>query len=267
MPFEVTKISEHGTSHPVIARLHLQTFRLLNSYREPLREPVKQVYFHAAFRLIHCYDTHAELLRRQNDAEAEIHPSTDPRITYRPNLVGLNQMVERFLYEAKNFLRDISDIFEPFDGPKFNEAAAFGKKASEWAAATYGDDERVTNHLHRNWPWIDHLIKMRNAIEHPAGYSGTLYIENYAVVGSTLHKPTWHLNDFPPAEISQEMGKFCECLLIFAEELLALLIEKHLPEICQIVEIPGAERNPAMPMRLKIDMKPQIYATHFGKTA
>ncbi len=55
------------------------------------------------------------------------------------------------------------------------------------------------------------------------------------------------------------MANLCEGLLIYAEELLALLVEKHLPEIVQIVEIPELERNPQIPKRLKLGMKSSFY--------
>jgi hypothetical protein len=260
LPFEVVKISDHGTSHPVIARLHLQTFNLLNACPEALRESAKGIYFDAAFRLLRCFDAHADLQQKQNNAESEILPSSNPQVIYRPNLIDLNRLVETFLYEAKNFLRDISTVFEAFRGPKFNEAAALGKKASRWAAAKFGDDDRLTNHLQKHWPWIDHLIKMRNAVEHPGGYSGTLYIDNYRIVDNAPRKPTWHLNDYPPSEIDTEMGEFCQGLLIFSEELLALFIEKHLPSLFQIVEIPESEKNATMPTRLKVDINPDVWA-------
>jgi hypothetical protein len=255
LPFEIAKISDHGTNHPVIARLHLQTFNLLDASPEALREPVKGIYFPAAFRLLNCFNTHAELLEKQNNVESESHSPSSPQVIYRPNLVNLDRIAETFLYEAKNFLRDISPIFEPFGGPKWHEAIALGDRATKWAAVAFGDDGRLTNHLRRNWPWLDHLIKMRNAIEHPGGKSGTLYVHNYRIVENVLQKPAWHLNDFPAVEMAEEMGQFCHCLLIFSEELLALLIEKHLRPIFQIVEIPEAERNPMMPTRLKVDMK------------
>lgn len=100
---------------------------------------------------------------------------------------------------------------------------------------------------------------MRNAVEHPGGRSGRLYIENFKPVGNTVHRPTWHLNGNPPLEVIADVGNLCEALLIYAEELLAVFIEKHLPEIVQIVEIPELERNRQIPTRLKLDMKPAFY--------
>src|SRR5262249_11090292 len=146
------------------------------------------VYFHAAFRLLNCFETHTDLVKKQGDAEAEIRPQASQQVIYRPNLVGLNKLTEQFLYEGKNFIRDISGIFMPFDGPMLHEAMTLGDKASKWAEATFGHDDRLTNHLRKNWPWLHHLIKMRNATEHPGGYSGTLHVHNYRIIDNAVHR-------------------------------------------------------------------------------
>lgn len=225
------------------------------------RERVSKIYFEAAFRLLTCFDVHEELRRKQDQLEREFSPSNNPQVRHIPHLIGLSQQAERFLYEAKNFLRDISKVLDPFGGPSFDEAKSLGKQAIEWAKDTFGDQDRLTVHLRQNWEWAGHLIQMRNAVEHPGGWSGTLYIENFKLAGTKLVRPTWHLSDYAPAEVLQETGAFSECLLKFTEELLALLVEKHLPVIMQIVEIPATERNPTMPMRLKIDMNPEAWAS------
>jgi hypothetical protein len=115
VPFVISKISDHGTNHPVVARLHLQTFDLLeaSTLSPELQDEVKRIYFEAGRRLLRCFDTWDELKRKQNELEAEARPSGNPQITHIPHLVGLAPTAEMFLYEAKNFLRDISMVFGP----------------------------------------------------------------------------------------------------------------------------------------------------------
>jgi hypothetical protein len=78
-------------------------------------------------------------------------------------------------------------------------------------------------------------------------------------VGNTVQRPTWHLNEDPPLEVITDVANLCEGLLIYAEELLPLFVEKHLPEIVQIVEIPKLERNHQIPKRLKVSMTQKFY--------
>jgi hypothetical protein len=190
--------------------------------------------------------------------------------THIPHLVDLAPTAEMFLYEAKNFLRDISMMFGPLGAIKFtkeSKASHLGKEAVRWAECNFGNSDRLTKFLRGHHSWIDHVIRMRNAVEHPGGNAGRLYIENFKPVGNTVQRPTWHLNWEPPLEVITDVGNMCEGLLIYAENLLALFIEKHLPEIVQIVEIPELERNRQIPKRLKLDMKPAFYekfleATH-----
>jgi len=96
-------------------------------------------------------------------------------------------------------------------------------------------------------------------VEHPGGRSGRLYVENFKHVGNTVQRPTWRLNGDPPLEVITDMGNLCEGLLLYAEDLLALLVEKHLPEIVLIVAIPELERNCQIPKRLNLHMKPACY--------
>src|SRR5207244_2524682 len=101
--FVFSKISNHGTNHPVIARLHLQTFDLLQAttLSPQTQEQVGHIYFEAGRRLLRCFEITNELSEKQIELEAETQPA---RIV--PYLIDLDRLVETFLYEAKNFLRD-----------------------------------------------------------------------------------------------------------------------------------------------------------------
>jgi hypothetical protein len=232
-----------------------------------LQDEAKSIYIEAGHRLLRCFDTRDELKRKQNEQEAEARASGNLQITHIPHLVDLDRIAEMFLYEAKNFLRNISGVFGPLGAIKFIEASALGKKAVRWAECNFGNSDRLTNFLRGHQSWINHVIRMRNAVEHPGGRSGRLYIENFKPLGNTVQRPTWHLNEDPPLEVITDVGNLCEGLLIYAEELLALFIEKHLPEIVQIVEIPELERNRQIPTRLKLDMKPAFHERFLEATS
>jgi hypothetical protein len=268
--FVISKISERGTNHPVVARLHLQTGDLLQAsrYSPEVKDEAKRIYFEAGWRLLRCFDTWDELKRKQNELVAEAGPFDNPEITHIPHLVGLDRIAEMFLYEAKNFLRDISRVFEPLGAKKFTEAKALGEKAVGWAKRNFGDSDRLTNFLRESQSLVSRVIRMRNAVEHPGGTrAACLYIENFKLVGNAVQRPTWYLNGDAPLEVITDVGNLCEGMLIYAEELLALFIEKHLPDIIQIVEIPELEQIHQIPKRLKVDMAPAFYEKFLESTS
>src|SRR5215469_8345823 len=132
MVFTISKISNHGTTHPVVARLHLQTFDLVNgtTLSNSDREAISKIYFEAGRRLLHCWD-----IRDQISAEIVEQapaPQSDPRLMRLPHVIDLDQKLETFLYEAKNFLRGVVQLFELFFGTRLANASdliGYGKKS------------------------------------------------------------------------------------------------------------------------------------------
>jgi len=78
--------------------------------------------------------------------------------------------------------------------------------------------------------WIRPLVRMRNAVEHPGGRSGTLHVENFTaeVVASTIMvlEPVWYLNNDEKSPIVRDMGVFTDNLLTLCEQTLILCLEK-----------------------------------------
>jgi hypothetical protein len=258
MPFIFSKILDHGTSHPVVARLQLQVGELLKSTTldEATREAVFAASFQASMRLIRCFDIRATLAAEYERLEAERKPRERNMPVTIPHVVGLQHEAESFLYEFKNFLRDFAAVVNAAYGTKFEEAARFcdfrgvaGSDIRQWAARLFGEDDALPRFLSLNEAWIVELIQMRNAVEHPGGRAGNLRVINYEVTAvAGLERPRWVRNENPATPILDDMTLVCEQALSFADELTAMIISKHLPEgFCQIYAIPEGERNPACP--------------------
>lgn len=265
MPFTLTQISNHGSQHPVVARLQLQTADILQhailSSNED-RDRAKTIYFNGAWRLLRCFDRRDEL--SQKIAEANPPQQTDDsQVVRAPHVINLEGIVEPFLYEAKNFLRDIAGVFEPLAGKCFDQASDLCTDhhdgAIEWSNRAFGNCDRLTTILRGNQPTIRAVVGMRNAIEHPDGRSGRLDIFNFEIVDQRLQPPQWRLNDGPLSPIVDDMRVACDALLTFAEEVLAALAEKKFHPMFQVVEIPVEQRNPMAPMRLKVDGTAEFY--------
>src|SRR3954453_1108994 len=109
MPFEIRKTSNYGTRHPVYARLKVQTSELLHwaDLSKDARQEVMEIYFGLADRLFRCMEIVERLTTALKAAIMEFGPAPDSRVINVPHISGLKSEVENFLYEAKNYLRDL----------------------------------------------------------------------------------------------------------------------------------------------------------------
>jgi hypothetical protein len=266
MPFVFKKILDKGASHPVVARLQMQTHELLQStcLKKDAREAIMQAAFDTSLRLIRCFDIADKLRTECASAEAGHEPGNNPQARNIPHIVGLEQDAETFLYEAKNFLRDATAIVNAAFGTKFGKASQFtklGKKAriSDWAEKTFGKTNRLTEFFHWHEGWTGDVVKMRNAVEHPGEKSGTFIIRNYELMpNGTICRPVWHFEGQPTNRLLEEMEGLCDYMLVFAEELIALITERNLASpILQLYELPMEKRNLEIPKRFVISLTPE----------
>lgn len=266
MPFTFKKILDKGASHPVVARLQMQAHELLQntSLSKDQREAILQASFDASLRLIRCFDIADKVRTECTKAEAEHDPGNNPQARNIPHIIGLEQDAETFLYEAKNFLRDATGIVNAAFGTKFKKASQFtklGKKAriTEWAERTLGKQDRLTEFLRFHEGWIAEVVKMRNAIEHPGEQSGTLHIVNYEPMpDGTIGRPVWHLDGEPTNRLLEEMEGLRDHMLVFAEELIALIVERNLASpVLALYELPEDKRNAEIPKRFVVSLTPE----------
>jgi hypothetical protein len=122
-----TKISNHGTTHPVVARLAAQTHELLQwaDLSKEKKNELYAIYDGAKDRLLKCHEAYERLRRAlAENMEAEIF-GADGALKRRPHLIGLQGEVETILYQAKNYLRDLLEVLGIFFGTDFDEASFF----------------------------------------------------------------------------------------------------------------------------------------------
>jgi hypothetical protein len=91
MAFEIKKISNYGTQHPVVARLKVQTHELVQwaDLSDEEKGQVKILYFGLADRLLKCYEVYNRLTIALKTAMEEVHQSVDHRTAGIPHLIGL----------------------------------------------------------------------------------------------------------------------------------------------------------------------------------
>ena len=106
--------------------------------------------------------------------------------------------------------------------------------------------------------WAGELIYKRNAVEHPGGRAGTLYVENIALSpDGRFILPRWHRDENEPFGLFPDLETYLDNMLTLAEDLLVSCIHHNMRhEIIQFVEIPIVERNPECPVRLTVQIAP-----------
>jgi len=267
MAFRVMKVGNHGANHPVVARLQMQTAELLGftDFGKETQERLFRTYYDTSKRLLKCYDLQEKLL---NGAKATIDEVLARPLPHHdvPYLIGLEQDVESFLYEAKNYFRDLTGAFRVAYGTPYKDASDFwgrdGKPSNleKWAIEKFGTEHNLPQFLAGNAVWIAELVKRRNAVEHPREKSGTLFIQNFEVSKEGLViNPVWFRNAQQPTDILSDLKWFSEMMLVFAEEILAFVVQDHVAvPIVEIHEIPEEMRHPETPMRFKMQLKPEF---------
>ncbi|MBV9984927.1 hypothetical protein [Bradyrhizobium sp.] len=129
LPFVVAQKLDQGVTNPIVARLTLQNFELLQNcaIQKETAEKIQAVYLSdltpKLLRLSQIY----EKLRADVEAKAASYkpPGKGATSVVLPQVMQLEEECRNYLYEAKNFLRDLLKIFNLLFGTSFEEA-------SEW---------------------------------------------------------------------------------------------------------------------------------------
>ena len=130
--FNISKILDHGTNHPVVARLMIQTHEIIQFSGLPKekKEKVGEISIkNIGPRLLRCFDIKEGMMvaaRKVISETEEANKSEDRgRVVQKPHLIQLNEKIETFLYESKNFLRDFTGIINIFCETDFRDASGF----------------------------------------------------------------------------------------------------------------------------------------------
>ena len=107
---------------------------------------------------------------------------------------------------------------------------------------------------------------MRNAVEHPDGYSGKLVIVNFALGGARrIVEPTWHREKdgktaVEPSSIRADIETYIHNLLTLAEDVFVSWASDHLqvPDTMRVAFIPEDKRNPVCPIKWTVTVSQHL---------
>jgi hypothetical protein len=181
--------------------------------------------------------------------------------------------VSQFLYEAKNFVRDLLKVFNLLYGTTFVEASEYlwpkkgkGKRSlMGFAELTFGAADPKTRVIRDFSPVVERVVAYRNAVEHEGGWSGTLRIMNFRFQpGGRILEPGWLIEKngktTPERSIGADLCGIVESVLILAEDIFVSWAAEHLrmPQFSQIYFVPEAERDARQPLKYVVNAKEEL---------
>jgi hypothetical protein len=269
MALRIQQLSDHGIENPIVARLSVQTKELLNFYNlsgEQKEEIFGLMFLNIQPRLLACFRIMEQLRQEVREQQKRIDKvglefQAQGKVYTTPSILDLQLHAETFLYNGKSSLRELTNIFKILFSKDFKQEARFDN-VLKWSNEEFGADDSLSKMMKDDeGSWIKKIVRMRNAVEHPGGYSGTLHIEDFSSIEKEgeilIIEPMWYLNIEEKSPIVHEMDVMVANLLTFCEETLILCLEKcskTSPYV--IMEIPEQERDVECPIRFRVTIDP-----------
>ena len=273
MLFTFAKHLEHGVTNPIVARLTLQTLQILEkcNMSKELREQIAGLYVSSLVKqLLRCWEIEQRLRADFEKAVASYKPVLGASVVELPQIPRLEEECRNYLAEARNFLRELLQVFNLLYSTKFSEASEWVRRAKkqdsvqDFAKANFGENDLKTMFLKQMPPCNGPFIDMRNAAEHPGGYSGELRIKNFSIgADGKLQEPTWTREkdgkiEYGPFPILLDMQIGVHNLLISGESIPVMwaLQNLMLPNVAGIAVIPEQNRDPKCSIKYTTTLSP-----------
>ena len=261
--FIAQQVLAHGSAEPIVARTVLQTSELVQAFpvSEKRREALKQIAHDTMLRLLAAKDAYNHVATQLAEAQARVASQgldvqAEGRFVSLPAILNLQADAENFLREVKLALAQIALVFTPFYKTKFDHRF---QKIQSWALKTFGEGDELTKLLRSDADWIDRVIRMRNAVEHPGGRNGALIIRNIGldtVAPPALTPPGWGFEGKALHPMLPEMDAILHNALTLFDDVLCACLDKRQPQgPLSIIEIPEEQRDPTMPIRFRVTIQ------------
>ncbi len=263
MTFQVTQISDVGTSNPIVARLTVGLFELIDMAGSKLgkekSDEIKSLCFEIKKALVQAEKSAKPLMDEIKAietklAEEGIQVQSGGRAINTPGVITLDNS-KVFLKFAKQALQTLAKALgilldKDFNGPRFD-------LVRDHAIKKLGASHIVSKLLVEDQTWIKEIIDLRNEDEHPN--TGKEFIRGYNISktkeGPYIVNVPRFFNDSP---VLNRLEVFSHNLLTFSEEMLAHNLVEYFPDIVTIYDIPEDQRKSEMPVRYRVGLKEGI---------
>jgi hypothetical protein len=285
LPFVVAKKLDQGVTNPIVARLTLQNFEILQNcaISKGNVEAIQNLYLtQFTPKLLRCSQIYEKLREDTEKLAASYEPPGRGATSVElPQVMQLEEECRNYLYEVTNFLRDLLQVFNLLFGTRFEEASEWTiprkprPSVVGYAEATFQKQPDHIRYLQQLPACIEPFIRMRNAVAHPGGLNGNLVVQNFHFKpDGTLAPPDWRRDkdgnaEYGPIPIVKDMRIGVGNLLILAEDVLVMWAVDHaaMPGVMEMSVIPEDARNPACPIKYKMSLRQEVLGGLAGQAS
>ena len=261
MNWQVTKTMDVGTENPIVARLTIGLFDIIQmtSLPEKTKEAITGCCFDMMRDLVQAEKASRPLIDEIRAVDTKIasegiKTQSEGRVIETPAVLNLDNS-RVFLKFAKQALQHLAKALgilleTDFRGPHFHKVLAR-------SIEKLGSDHIVTKILEQDQSWLKEINELRNEDEHPR--SGKEFSRGYSI--SKREDGKFHVDPprfFNDAQVLGVLETYSHNLLTFSEELISHSLEIYLPEFVRVYDIPEEQRDPKKPVRYRIGFREGI---------
>lgn len=261
--WRLQRISNYGSSTPAMARTALQGRETLQWFNRPESETESAlgVLSELGRHLLKCVEFRDQLAKEilAGRAEVESHGfrRAGDRTISLPGVSDLQSKAEAFLHSARLAIAETGNMAKPFYGVAHGHKY---KAFSTWAEKQFGTTDDFTVIVQTWEPFVKHIGRMRNAVDHPFTEPGApLRTVNFDITpdDGALHlvDPAWGLTGEALQPMLPDFDRIIENTIVLGENILARLFYKlRSTALVEIHEIPADQRDPSCPRRLIVGL-------------
>ena len=263
--FKIQKLLDVGTSNPIVSRLTIglhDVVRMAQIGKES-KDAVNDANFTVMQNIVKAEKIGNQICQAIEAVinkinEEGVKTQSSDRCVDLPSTGGIDDIRE-FLKCGKKALQELVRVFNVFlktsiSNPRYD-------KLYSTVLSQYGAKDPLTKLVKENHDlWIKKLLDLRDQDEHPT--IERLYFDFDINWNETAQK--WSVS-LPRFYEGTPIYKFIKTtthnLLTFTEEINILFLQKAMPEIVQIYEIPETERDKKCEIRFHMTLKGSVKAT------
>ncbi|MDH4271834.1 MAG: hypothetical protein OEW18_07640 [Candidatus Aminicenantes bacterium] len=258
--YKVTKILDQGTSNPIVNRLGLHFFdildRNLKDLPEKRKEKIKQHLFECMKDLLKAEELKNAYITTENQAIQKIMSKNRLQFqthafSYEDPTEILKKYFEDFLIRCVIAVRKVVKIanivfLKSIDGPK---------ELKEYLKTLFPPTSPEMKMIEEDSRWIKKLYDLRGKAEHEE-----LNIERFEAIIPTEGRPVIKLPRLPSAgaTLREYLEVTLDDCLTFCEDMTVIFLNTKCSEEVQIVLIPEGLRHKYQDFKYILDLKREI---------
>lgn len=256
MTFYFTKISDVGTSNPIVARISVGLSEIIKIVQisPESRQKVIDLLFDVSQELLEAEKASREVIKEIEQIERDL-PEKMKNVPPGgiPNSIDSVLSINR----TRDFLKYAQSAFRKL-GHILSIIFQIGNKehrfwyASKELSKKLPSDAQIFEIIGHYKKWYDKVMDLRDTDEHHR--ASTQFITNYEIKSGKecrfLERPMFY--DKTP--IYKFLIESSQMLLFFCEDLVLSALIEYLPDLVEVVEIPIDKRDPTCPKRFRITL-------------